>query len=213
MKTETLIDLLATGEPPLARHAPRKRCALATAVGITATLSALIAFLGFNPALVHDAGVPSFWLKLAFPLAVAGLAFPMVERLARPGTRLGVLPSALGFSFLALWLIAVATLVGAPAEQRLELILGETWKTCPWTIGALSLAPFIATLWAVRGLAPTRLGLTGAACGLFAGALAAFIYAFHCPELAPSFIAVWYVLGILLPTACGALIGPRVLAW
>jgi hypothetical protein len=39
------------------------------------------------------------------------------------------------------------------------------------------------------------------------------VYAFHCPELAAPFLGVWYVLGMLIPAALGALIGPRVLHW
>jgi len=46
-----------------------------------------------------------------------------------------------------------------------------------------------------------------------AGSIAALVYALHCPELAAPFIAVWYVLGILVPVAIGALIGPNVLRW
>jgi hypothetical protein len=31
--------------------------------------------------------------------------------------------------------------------------------------------------------------------------------------MAASFIGFWYVLGMLVPTVIGALIGPKVLAW
>ena len=71
----------------------------------------------------------------------------------------------------------------------------------------------MATLWAMKGLAPTRLALAGAGAGLLAGALGALVYALHCPELAASFLAVWYVLGIAIPALAGALLGPRVLRW
>jgi len=42
------------------------------------------------------------------------------------------------------------------------------------------------------------------------GALA---YSLHCPELAAPFLGIWYVLGILIPTAFGAWAGPRLLHW
>jgi hypothetical protein len=80
-------------------------------------------------------------------------------------------------------------------------------------IAALSLPIFAATLTGMRAMAPTRLRLAGAAAGFTAGAAAATIYCLHCPEMASPFIAFWYLLGVLLPAAVGALIGPRVLAW
>jgi hypothetical protein len=61
--------------------------------------------------------------------------------------------------------------------------------------------------------APTRLRLAGAAAGLFSGAVGAVVYCFHCPELDAPFIAFWYLLGILIPAAAGALLGPRLLRW
>jgi len=65
----------------------------------------------------------------------------------------------------------------------------------------------------MRAWAPTRLRLTGAAAGFAAGAIAAVVYCLHCPEMSEVFVGAWYLLGILLPAALGALIGPRALAW
>ncbi|WP_413771553.1 NrsF family protein [Stutzerimonas stutzeri] len=38
-------------------------------------------------------------------------------------------------------------------------------------------------------------------------------YSLHCPEMSVAFWAVWYVLGMLIPTAVGATLGPRLLRW
>lgn len=65
----------------------------------------------------------------------------------------------------------------------------------------------------LRGLAPTRLRLAGAAAGFAAGSLGALVYSLHCPELAAPFLAIWYLLGMLIPTAIGAWLGPRLLRW
>ena len=46
-----------------------------------------------------------------------------------------------------------------------------------------------------------------------AGAIAALVYALHCPEMEAPFIGVWYVAGMLIPAAAGALLGPFVLRW
>ena len=92
-------------------------------------------------------------------------------------------------------------------------LMGQTWRSCAWSIGLIALPVFVAVLAALRGLAPTRPAAAGAAAGALAGGAGAAIYALHCPELAAPFLAVWYVLGIALPVVAGALIGPRLLRW
>ena len=77
----------------------------------------------------------------------------------------------------------------------------------------VSLPALAAALWALRGLAPTRLRTAGFASGVLAGSVGAFGYALSCPEASMSFVAVWYSLGILLTGALGAALGPRVLRW
>jgi hypothetical protein len=72
---------------------------------------------------------------------------------------------------------------------------------------------FVALVWALKGLAPTRLRLTGAAAGFAAGSLGALAYSLHCPELAAPFIGIWYLLGITICAILGAWVGPRLLRW
>ena len=55
--------------------------------------------------------------------------------------------------------------------------------------------------------------LAGAAAGLLSGTGGALIYTLHCTEMAAPFLAIWYLLGILIPAAVGALLGPRLLRW
>jgi hypothetical protein len=62
-------------------------------------------------------------------------------------------------------------------------------------------------------MAPTRLGLSGAASGLLAGAMGAAVYALHCPEMEPVFLGAWYLLGMLVPAGLGALVGRWMLRW
>ena len=72
---------------------------------------------------------------------------------------------------------------------------------------------FIAFLWVLSDLAPTRLRLAAAAAGFAAGSFGALAYSLHCPELSAPFIGVWYLLGMLIPTSLGAWLGPRLLRW
>jgi len=110
-------------------------------------------------------------------------------------------------------MLALSALTLAQADQRLALLLGSSWSACPSLIALLSLPAFVLTLWAVKGLAPTRLRLAGAGAGMLAGAIGALVYLLYCPELAPPFLVVWYTLGMLIPAAAGAMVGPRLLRW
>lgn len=213
MKTTELIDMLATGVEPVDRRAPLRRAALALA-GATGLSALIMAWhFGVNPDLVADARRAMFWIKAGFALALTVLAVPLVLRLATPGRALGSLPAMIAAPVIALWVLAAfVTATAAPAERG-TLLFGETWEECPWNIALLALPVFAGALWAMRGFAPTQLRRAGAGAGLLAGASGASVYALHCPEYAAPFLAVWYVLGILLPVAAGALIGPRVLRW
>jgi hypothetical protein len=127
--------------------------------------------------------------------------------------RLGQVGLALAAPVLLLWLACGGELLAAEPGQRVGLILGATWKTCPFNIAMISLPLFVAMFWVMRGLAPTQLALAGAGAGLLAGALGTLVYALHCPESAAAFVGIWYVLGIAIPTLAGAVLGPRVLRW
>jgi hypothetical protein len=122
-------------------------------------------------------------------------------------------PAALAAPVLTVWLIAAAALLGAAPDARSELVFGDTWSACLVNISVLAVPVLIALVWAMKAGAPTRPVLAGAAIGLLAGALAALVYALHCPEMAAPFIGIWYLLGMLIPTAFGAAIGSRLLRW
>jgi hypothetical protein len=91
--------------------------------------------------------------------------------------------------------------------------MGSSADVCPWRICMLGLPVLAGAVWAVRGLAPTRLTLAGLAAGGAAGGIAALIYGFHCPETAAPFVAVWYTLGMAAVAALGGLLGARLLRW
>jgi hypothetical protein len=112
-----------------------------------------------------------------------------------------------------MWMLAAVVLLGADAADRAGLIRGVSWTECSGNIALLSLPVFAAIVWLMKGLAPTRLRLSGAAAGLAAGGVGAVVYTLHCPELEAPFLALWYVLGMLIPALLGAISGPRLLRW
>lgn len=213
MKTEELVGLLAAGESGIPANAVSKRFVVALAWSIPLAALIMASVYGVRSDLAQAMGGTMFWTKLAFAGALALFASISTERLGRPGMRVGLAWAGLAAPLLLLWLVAVVAIATAEPAQRAELIFGSTWKTCPFNIALISLPLFAATLWFMKGLAPTQRMLAGASAGLLAGALATLIYAFHCPESAAPFVGIWYVLGISIPTAAGAALGPRVFRW
>ena len=75
----------------------------------------------------------------------------------------------------------------------------------------MSLPLLAAALLGLRHGAPTRPALAGAIAGLLSAGLAATLYASHCTDNSPLFVATWYTIAAALVSAVGALAGPRVL--
>jgi len=173
----------------------------------------MLGLLGLNPRLEEYLQLPMHWIKLALTVTLAGAALAIVIRLSKPGVPLAWTPILLLVPPLAIASLAVVVLLATPSAQRPELFFGSTWASCPLLITLLSLPAFVLVVWAMRGLAPTRLRLAGGAAGLLAGTAGATAYTLHCPELAAPFLAVWYLLGMLLPATFGTLFGPRLLRW
>jgi hypothetical protein len=213
MKTDELVTLLATGTEAVDPRAPVRRCAIAVAGGILVAALIMAAWLGVRASLVQDLALPMLWIKFAFVASLAAGGWIAIMRVGRPGAMLGGVAPALLAPVLAMWVLAAVALYGAEPGQRAALVFGQTWSACPFNIAALSLPVLVAVLWGMKGFAPTRLRLAGAAAGLAAGAAGALVYTFHCPELAAPFLGLWYVLGMLVPTAIGAIVGPLVLRW
>jgi hypothetical protein len=213
MKTDALIDLLATGAGPVQRYPVTRRFGAAIAFGATCGFAILLATLGINPALTDFLVLPAFWIKVVFAAAMTLCGLVASARLARPGVAVGNSKWFAAGAVASMWVLALVVLADAEPGARAQLVLGNSWSVCPFRIALLSAPTLAAGFWAMRGLAPTNQGLAGAALGLFSGALGASIYCLHCPELAPPFLAVWYVLGILIPTVLGWAVGRALLRW
>lgn len=213
MKTEDLIATLARQEDAMLPVQPARRFRSALPAGVAGSILLMLLLLGIRADLADAASLPPFWWKLAYTLVLAGGAWLVTQRLARPGRALQRSWLGIAVPLLAALAAALLVLALAPPAARLPLVLGSTWSRCPLLIATLSIPTFVAVMWGIRGLAPTRLAAAGAAGGLLAGALAAAAYCLHCPESQVPFWAVWYTLGMLVPAAAGALLGPRLLRW
>lgn len=213
MKTDELVTLLAKDAGPVAPKATARRFTKALGWGMLGTSLAMVMSMGVRPDIAEAVTLPMFWMKLAFPSLVAIASYHAATRLARPGMRLELIPGTLAMLVAAVWLLAIVTLLNAAPAERDDIIFGSSWRSCLVSIPLLSIPMFGAAMWAMKGLAPTRLALAGASAGLLAGAVSAAVYSLHCPEMEAPFLALWYVLGMLVPAIAGAVIGPRLLRW
>lgn len=213
MKTDDFVAILATGIKPVERHVALKAIVLALSVGATGAMLLMTVVFGVRPDLSQVAGLPIFWIKIAFPLGLAVAAILVLNRLMIPGAAAGLRWVAPALPIVAVWVSAMVVLASASHGETASLILGRTWKTCPFNIALLSLPLFISVQWGIRKMAPTNLRAAGAIGGLLAGATATIIYCLHCPEMEVPFWAIWYLGGMLIPAVIGGLLANRVLRW
>jgi hypothetical protein len=213
VRTDELVSLLANRPEVVDPRLPVRHLLMAALAGTALATLLTSQWLGLRSTLGHDLTAPLFWVKEAFCAALGAAGLAAVARLGRPGARAGWIGTGVAAPLAALWLLAGLMLLAADPSYRTDLILGQTAKVCSLRIGLISVPLFVAILAAMRGLAPTHLRLAGAASGFAAGSVGALVYSLHCPELEPPFVAIWYVLGILIPTAAGACAGPRALRW
>jgi hypothetical protein len=213
MTTVELIALLAADGVAVAPRSGARRFAMALFVGALGATLLLFTLFGIRPDLADATRLPMFWIKLAFPAALAAAGLVAAMRVAHPGMRAGRVALALAAPVAAMLMFGGVELATASAANRPSLILGASWNACPFNIALLSAPLLVATLWAIKGLAPTLPVLAGAAAGLLAGAGGALIYTLYCAEMAATFLSIWYVAGMLIPAAAGALLGPLMLRW
>jgi hypothetical protein len=208
-----LIDRLVDDLTPVRRGAVLRRIVLGVVPAAVLSAAIMILFLGPRPDLADAMVTAAFWMKFAYTALLSALGIAAVIAIGRPdgGIRNAALAALLVFAVIAM--LAIVKLSSVPAADHDRMIYGATALVCPWLIVILSLPVFAGVFWALRGLAPTRLTLAGAASGLAAGAFGALVYSFHCNESTMPFVAIWYSLGIVIAGAIGAALGRWLLRW
>ena len=92
-------------------------------------------------------------------------------------------------------------------------MIGTNALFCLKSIPFLGIAPLATTLFYLQRGAPEHPALAGAVAGLLAGAVGAALYATHCPDDSPLFVATWCSLAIAMLAALGAVAGAWLLRW
>lgn len=211
MNTDELIHMLAKDAGPAPTNLAPKLLGINAVSGLIFASLMSILLLGLIPSShLEFVGV---WFKFVYALALTSVAAWALIALGKPGVNASVKLNGLLAIGVAVAAIGCAAWLSTPADERMNAVMGHSWIVCPWIIAGLSLPVLGLCFYAMRHMAPTHLRLTGAVCGLFAGAIAAAGYAFACTETAVPFVSVWYSLGILIAGGMGALLGPKFLNW
>ena len=212
MDTDQLIRSLAADN---ASRAPKVGTLLMTGLLVAAPLSILIfaTFLGVRPDVMSAMRNPFFDMKFAVTLSLAIPAIIISLHMSRPEALMR------GWAWLLLLpvgLLAVAIggeMMMAPAMPMTVRLVGKNSRACLSAIPAMSLPLLAGALFGLRHGAPSRPALAGALAGLLSAGLAATLYASHCTDDSPLFVATWYTIATALVTAVGAVVGSKVLRY
>jgi hypothetical protein len=212
METDQLIRTLAADNAQRAQ--PVGIILLLALMAATPVSTALLLLgLGVRPDIMAAMRNPFFDLKFVVTMALAIPAIAVSLHLSRPEASLQ------GWGWL---LIAPAVVLagGIASEmmlpQRLPMLtrlVGHNSMLCMSAIPVLSLPILGAAMVGLRHGAPARPAAAGAIAGLLSAGIAATLYASHCTDDSPLFVATWYTLAAGIVAGLGALIGSRVLRY
>jgi hypothetical protein len=210
MDTDQLIRSLAADNSHRARPVGFVLM-LALLAAAPVSVAMFFAELGVRPDVMTAMRNPFFDLKFAVTLALAISAIAVSLHLSRPEASLR------GFGWMLL-VPAGLLVAGISGEmmmpQRLPMmtrLMGRNSMVCLTTIPLMALPMLAAALFGLRHGAPTRPAIAGAIAGLVSAGLAATLYASHCTDDSPLFVATWYTIATALVAAIGALAGSRML--
>jgi hypothetical protein len=210
METDQLIRTLAADNAHRARPVGFV-LTLALVAAAPVSVAIFLAGLGVRPDVMTAMHNPFFDLKFAVTLALAISAIAVSLHLSRPEASLH------GWAWLLL-IPAGILAAGVSGEmmmpQRLPMmtrLVGNNSRVCMMAIPLMSLPLLAAALFGLRHGAPARPAVAGAIAGLLSAGLAATLYASHCSDDSPLFVATWYGIATAVVAAIGALAGSRVL--
>src|SRR5581483_443630 len=169
--------------------------------------------LGVRPDVMTAMHNPFFDLKFVVTSALAICAIAVGLHLSRPEASLR------GWAWLLLipaGMVAAGIASEMMMPQRLPMmtrLIGNNSRICMTAIPIMSLPILAAALIGLRHGAPARPAITGAIAGLMSAGLAATLYAAHCTDDSPLFVATWYSIATAFVVAVGALAGAKVLRY
>ena len=206
MDTNKLIKALVADER---QQAASVSSAWWGAMALAVTLAGAIFFTAFDvrPDFEMAARSPRFLFKLVVMLTLAASAFGVARTLSRPGENWRKAIPYLAAAPVLTIIAVSAELLLVPSNMWSARLFGANAMACLTFITLVGMGPLAVFLLALRHGAPERPALAGAVAGLLAGGVAGAIYAAHCTDDSPLFVATWYtiaVAGLALVGAAGA---------
>ncbi len=211
MKTADLIDVLAQDAP--VRWRLPGRLAMAFAMGALIAVALFASGIHLRLDLAAASHTARVEFKFLFALTLLFGSAGAVTRVGRPDATRGPWTFVLAAAPVLLGLAVIAELLGTPAPSWMARLIGQNAVYCLTLIPALALGPLTCLLIALRDSAPAQPGRAGGAAGLAASGIAVVLYASHCPDDSPLFVAVWYSSAIAIVVAAGYFAGERLLKW
>lgn len=211
MKTDDLISALAA-------DAAKRAMSIGAALGLAMVAGGLVAGVLFFATLGLRADISSAMATGPFNTKVVLLALAVVA--AAVDCRRMSRPTSDGKPGLASWLVigllgcAVAIeLLSVPSSAWGARLTGQNALLCLTVIPLLALAPLTALLVGMRTGAPRSPALAGRAAGTLAASIGGLLYALHCVDDSPLFVATWYSIAIAIVSLAGMVLGARLLRW
>ncbi len=210
VETDRLIQTLATDGGYRGRSVGLQ-LALALLAALPVSMAIFFVTLGFRSDVMTAMHNPFFDLKFVVTLALAVAGIAVSLHLSRPEALLG--------GWVWLLLLPAGILLAAiggemTVPQRLPMVtrwVGHNSRVCVMAIPLLSLPVLAGALIGLRHGAPARPALAGAVAGMLSAGLGATLYASHCTDDSPLFVATWYGIATALVASIGALAGSRML--
>ena len=212
MKTEHLINAIVQ-DGASRRASMEMRILVALVLGGIVAAALFMQVLGARPDLTQALQSWRFDGKVAILLVCLPVALRATYELARPDAKPRRVLIVCALPLALLVLAVVCELIVSPMASWSGRAIGTNSQLCLMSITALSMAPLAALLVALRAGAARSPALAGAAAGLLAAGLSAALYAVHCFDDSPLFVALWYIPAIALVASIGAAAGSRLLRW
>lgn len=181
------------------------------AVGLVAAAASYVAMLHPRSDLRDIVETARVLFKFIITVPLAVVMIGLLDRLGRPAAPLGRWLWLLGGVGVVLATGVALELAMSPSAEWATRLIGTNGRYCLMFIPLIAIGPLVCFIGALRHGMPTRPGLTGAAAGVASSAIAAALYATHCPDDSPLFVATWYTLATCIVVTCGYVAGRRFL--
>jgi hypothetical protein len=185
----------------------------AAGLAIAAAAAVFFATLGPRPDIAMAAETPRFLFKFVVMITLAVSAFGLARALSRPGATWRKVTPYLAAAPALITVAVTVELFLLPPDTWSPTLIGTNGMVCLTSISLIGIGPLAIFLLALRHGAPTRPAIAGAVAGLLAGGIAATLYAAHCTDDSPLFVATWYTIAIAGLGLIGAAGASRLARW